>query len=143
MSYFYFSIMRPVGVGTYPRKFIMFHNYDKRTYIPTINKEAWGVLEYDERLTEREVQDYGFVQADLEWVGCYKDNYVKDFWDNPKYGDDNSMDILVPTEWVKANIGLTGYDTYEQFCSEYTYDETDALYAKANDDCMIYGRNFT
>ena len=140
---FYFTVHRPVGIGSCPRGFQWFNNFDKRIPVPCINWEAWGVLEYDEPLTDKEMKSYDLVEADLVWIGCYRDIYNLDWWDNPeKYGNDNYMEVLLPVDWVKANIELTGYGSYEEFCMEYTHDDTEALYHKAEEDGVIYGRNF-
>lgn len=134
MLYYYFSIHRPVSIGTYPRKFRWFNNFDKRIYIPCIDHEAWGVLEYENPLTEKEMHSYELVKADLEWVTCYRDLY------QPEHTyDDNLMDVLVPVDWVKDNID---YDSYEEFENEYTADDTEGLYFQAVEDNVIYGRVF-
>lgn len=140
MTYFYFSTQRPVSFGTYPGKFLWFHNFDERKEIPCIGRKAWGVLQYAEPLTDREMDNYELVRANLEWVTCYKDQYCLDFWDRPdKYGDDNLMDILVPVDWLKENcVELTDMD-YKTFEEEYTADCTDYLYQIADKEGLIYG----
>ena len=140
---FYFTIMRPVGIGSCPRGFEWYNNFDRRIEVPCINRRAWGVLEYAEPLADKEVKAYELVEANLVWIGAYRDLYNLDWWDNPKkYGDDNYMEVLLPVDWVKENIGLTGYNSYEEFCSEYTSDDTEALYAEAVKNNVIYGRVF-
>lgn len=140
---FYFSTQRPVGIGTYPGKPAWFNNFDKRIDVPCIDWKAWGVLEYTKPLTDKEVKDYDLAPADLVWIGCYRDLYNLDFWDRPdKYGDNNYMEVLMPVDWVKENIELTGYENYEEFSKEYTSDNTQELYWKAEADGVIYGREF-
>lgn len=68
MTYFYFSIMRPISIGTYPGRPIWWNNFDKRIKVPCINHEAWGVLEYDHQLTDKEVYGYELMRADLAWA---------------------------------------------------------------------------
>ncbi len=49
--YVYYSLLRPVGIGTFPKEGMTgFKNYDKRTYIPEIGREAWGELYYKNQL---------------------------------------------------------------------------------------------
>lgn len=134
---FYFTTLRPVGIGTCPRGFKWFNNFDNRIYVPCINHRAWGVIEYEKELSERDARSYDLTKADLEWVTCYRDLYEPDH-------DciDNLMDILVPNDWLKDNCArLTEYD-YETFEREYTADDTEALYAEAEKKNLIYGRVF-
>ena len=134
---FYFTTLRPVCIGTCPRGFKWFNNFENRIYVPCINHRAWGVIEYEKELSERETNSYDLVKADLEWVTCYRDLY--------EHGHDcvdNLMDILVPKDWLKESCNrLTEYD-YETFENEYTADDTEALYFEAEKNNLIYGRIF-
>ena len=48
----YYSIMRPVSIGTYPKSGAEeIVNYDRRQYVPEIGREAWGYIEYSRTLT--------------------------------------------------------------------------------------------
>ena len=58
----YFSTLRPVSIGTYPKDgMVDFENYSRRLYIPAINREAWGVLYYNRELTQEEMENYDLV----------------------------------------------------------------------------------
>lgn len=60
--YKYFSVLRPVSIGTFPKKgFVDFVNYDNRRYVPEIDHNAWGYLLYDRELSEEEMHDYDFM----------------------------------------------------------------------------------
>ena len=60
----YYSTQRPVGIGTYPRDgMVGFDNYDKRTFVDEIGREAWGELRYSRVLTEKEADDYELTPA--------------------------------------------------------------------------------
>lgn len=62
MLYSYYSTQRPISIGTYPKwGLIEFENYDERTYIEDIGKEAWGQLIYDRKLSPEELCDYELV----------------------------------------------------------------------------------
>ena len=65
MRYRYYSIMRPVSVGTYPKsgcgKVIEIKNFDRREMVDSIGRMAWGYIEYSEPLTEKELSDYELV----------------------------------------------------------------------------------
>lgn len=58
----YFSTLRPVSIGTYPKEgMVKFENFDKRTYVPDIEREAWGALFYNRELTRKEMESYDLV----------------------------------------------------------------------------------
>ena len=58
----YYSIHRPVGPGTFPKDgMIGFINYDRRTFIPEIGREAWATLAFDRELTRKEMESYELV----------------------------------------------------------------------------------
>lgn len=58
----YYSILRPVGIGTYPKDGMTgFKNYDKRTYVESIDREAWGEIYYSKRLDEKAMFSYDLV----------------------------------------------------------------------------------
>ena len=53
----YYSIMRPVGPGTAPRGFVEFENFQQRTFIEEIGREAWGYILYKEAIKNPEEWD--------------------------------------------------------------------------------------
>ena len=54
----YFSVHRPVGIGTYPKEGMKeFENFDYRKEVRD-GICAWGILYYDRKLTEKEMHDY-------------------------------------------------------------------------------------
>ena len=61
----YYSTLRPIGPGTYPKPKGNFPanilNYADRTYIAEIGREAWGELEYLRPLSPQDVEDYELV----------------------------------------------------------------------------------
>lgn len=63
----YYSILRPVSIGTFPKKgAVSIRNFDSRQYIESIGREAWGYVEYlDEVLTEKECSQYDLVEEDI------------------------------------------------------------------------------
>lgn len=55
----YYSTHRPIGPGTIPKKgVIRVCNFDDKLYVPEIKREAWGYVEYDDPLTEKDVRCY-------------------------------------------------------------------------------------
>ena len=68
-TYIYYSTLRPVSIGTYPKEgMVSFHNFDKRTYCPDIEWEAWGYLEYDRELTKKEMESYDLTAPFDDWL---------------------------------------------------------------------------
>ncbi len=60
----YYSIMRPVSIGTVPKSGMMdFINYDDRTEIWTAHgiRMAWAEIYYNRDLTEQELYDYEMI----------------------------------------------------------------------------------
>lgn len=58
----YYSVMRPVSIGTFPREGVEeIVNFDNRTYCQEINREAWGYIEYNRELSEKEVSEYELI----------------------------------------------------------------------------------
>lgn len=65
----YYSILRYVGLGTYPLidgyMVLNIKNYDKRKYIEKIGRMAWGYIEYSQELPELVAKNYGLVEEKL------------------------------------------------------------------------------
>ena len=63
----YYSTLRPVGIGTFPKptenKVLSIENFNSRIYVHEINHEAWGYIEYEKPLSEKEAQNYDLVSA--------------------------------------------------------------------------------
>lgn len=56
--YRYYCLCRPAGPGAVPRGLINLKNYDDKQFVPEIEKEAWGWVEYEKPLTDKEIRDY-------------------------------------------------------------------------------------
>ena len=54
----YYCLNRPPMPGTVPRGFANWHEFPERAFIPEVNHEAWGYVEYREPLSLRAVHDY-------------------------------------------------------------------------------------
>lgn len=62
-TYKYYSIYRPVSIGTYPKQgLISFKNYDNQKQIDGIGRTAWAELTYNRALTENEIKEYEFME---------------------------------------------------------------------------------
>lgn len=61
----YYSTERPVSLGTYPKskdnKITEIFNYDDKTYIEEIGREAWGYIDYLYPLSNSDIINYELV----------------------------------------------------------------------------------
>jgi len=58
----YYSIMRPVSIGTHPKNGMMdFINYDTRTEVN--GRMVWAELYYNRELTQKEMEDFEIVRG--------------------------------------------------------------------------------
>lgn len=67
MSNRYYSIMRPVSIGTYPKpegnEVITIHNYEEKTKVDDCPRKVWGYIEYEKPLSDKDMLDYELFQA--------------------------------------------------------------------------------
>jgi hypothetical protein len=51
----YYSIMRPIGIGTFPPGAHVTNivNFHERKYVPEIGREAWGYIEFSHTLSKK------------------------------------------------------------------------------------------
>ena len=66
VEYKYYSVLRPISLGTYPNRrgnhFKSFMNYSDRTEVKP-GVRAWGEIIYPLPLTDKEMDDYELVMA--------------------------------------------------------------------------------
>lgn len=69
----YYSTQRPIVPGSYPKpkynKVLDLFNYEGKTYCEEINMEAWGYVDYEKPLGEKDAKDYELVSASEENTG--------------------------------------------------------------------------
>lgn len=60
MTHRYYSIMRPIGVGTFPPGAHVTNivNFHQRMYVPEIGREAWGYIEFSHTLSKENQINY-------------------------------------------------------------------------------------
>lgn len=56
--YKYYTLHRPVDIGTVPKGFINFINYDSREPIRNTKIQACGEVYYENRLSQKEIKDF-------------------------------------------------------------------------------------
>ena len=63
MAHKYYSIMRPVSIGTFPDNgtILGIVNFDTRQMVESIGKMAWDYINYGKPLTEKQISDYELV----------------------------------------------------------------------------------
>ena len=60
-KYRYYSTQRPIALGTYPNgenKPVVIENFDDRQTVENGQLQAWGYLEYEKPLSQKEMNDY-------------------------------------------------------------------------------------
>lgn len=67
MSHRYYSPLRPLSLGTFPKpqgnEILHIENFEERQNIPEIARQAWGYIEYKEALTEIEAAAYELIPS--------------------------------------------------------------------------------
>lgn len=63
MAHKYYSVMRPVSIGTFPDNgtILGIVNFDRREMVEAIGREAWGYINYSKPLTEKQISDYELI----------------------------------------------------------------------------------
>lgn len=61
----YYSVERPIGFGTYPRrrKATATHNFGSETFVCDIGRTAFGWVEYEEPLSDKQADKYELVRS--------------------------------------------------------------------------------
>jgi len=61
--YRYYCLERPAGPGAIPRGVVVITNFDERKTADEIGRMAWGWVEYERELTEKEIREYELMEA--------------------------------------------------------------------------------
>ena len=69
MIYRYYSKLRPVSYGTYPKNnnLVCTSNFGDRKFCDDVKDWGWGYIEYFETFTNKEVSDYDLIDASKKW----------------------------------------------------------------------------
>lgn len=95
-EYKYYSTQRPVGIGTYPREGMQsFINYEKRTYVDAIGREAWGELTYNRPLTQQELAEY-----ELQEIHATAEQEIIT---DEEILDDDTVDMEIAEEFINLD----------------------------------------
>ena len=98
-EYTYYSLRRPVSIGTFPRDgIISFENFDSRTYIDEIKHEAWAKLIYSRELTSQELSNYEFYDANRNLA-----KYIEDY----PHREDERSEKEMPKEQEQTATVIT------------------------------------
>ncbi len=134
--YKYYSLNRPISIGSAPKGFIDFINYDARERIKDTNYEAFGEVYYEERLSAKEVHDYELKEEPtqeeknkvLEDIKELDEIYTKieKFKPNDEKLDNTMKKIskLIKQEIIKQmNNNLISHKEYVESIESITEDE--------------------
>ena len=64
--YKYYVLYRPISLGTIPKGFIDFINYETRQRIKDTSYEAFGEVYYEERLSKEQIEDFELKEEPTE-----------------------------------------------------------------------------
>ena len=66
----YFSTLRPVSIGTYPKpqgnRVDAIVNFDEAIFVAEIGRSAWGYIEYEHPLTAEQAEAYELIKGKEE-----------------------------------------------------------------------------
>ena len=140
MKFKYYSVMRPVSIGTFPGKPEHIINYDQRQKVKTADGaviRAWGELYYGDPLTDDEIKRYE-LRADIQYpeiktVGAWMNGdiavvkignrfFALNGWNGTDYGHcwecknrwtamDDKEYTLKPVYYYETDAGVALMDT--------------------------------
>jgi hypothetical protein len=105
--YRYYSTQRPVMPGAYPGKPTEIHNYDSRESVCGGQMMAWGYLEYEKPLTDRQMSDYELKPALREAVAVGQPSFVMQKKDAEKVSD-KKPSLIENLRKKQSEIAKTG-----------------------------------
>ena len=63
--YRYYCLERPPMPGGIPRGVVHIETFDDKTLVDSINREAWGWVEYECELTEYEIDEFELAKEEM------------------------------------------------------------------------------
>jgi len=110
-KYRYYLAERPPSLGTHPKGTVDMKGFDNKTDVPEIGGKAWGYVEYDHPLTDKQVSDYELKPApgiDLQTFG-HKAETSKNPFDEPRFhpfkqADEFDAQFDRKTKWIEDTI---------------------------------------
>lgn len=113
----YYCTQRPVSPGSYPCKdsVIEIHNFDNRTFCEEIGTEAWGYIEYNCELPEKEVAEYELVPEGLKTFW----SVTTSFYDDGRVTAYVTDKIQAATKPENVSISRARKDVYVDWFESY------------------------
>lgn len=78
----YYSILRPISIGTYPKpkdnEVLKINNFDNRSYCKDIDREAWGFIDYEKSLSLEDSEKYELVPERCCGTCLYFNGEIRD-----------------------------------------------------------------
>lgn len=74
----YYSIMRPIGIGTYPAgaHIINICNFGCRKYVDEIGREAWGYIDFAHTLSKQNQMNYELLPGGGMSMKQFRSNFA-------------------------------------------------------------------
>ena len=104
--YKYYSVIRPISIGTIPdctiREVV---NFNQRQYVEEIMRQAWGYFLTPDEIPEEKLQAYSLVSADAavsKWQPVAEK--ISEF--SKKAGDDMEPEDILSAETLRKSPGI-------------------------------------
>ena len=113
--YRYYLSERPVGIGTQPKDFLQFENFDEKKFVEEAGKEAWAFVEYDHELSEKEIKEYELTPVNSKSLEIEKEETVLNDEEYAK----NIADWI-----VQEGLGASSFQENAHISFEEIYEKT-------------------
>lgn len=100
--YRYYLTNRPPGPGTFPGRATNLKSFDSRQYVDDIKQKAWGYVEFNEPLSEKQMRDYELVERNKIYAG------EKSAAEANKFKSDLEISGVARNEELKTRILFEG-----------------------------------
>lgn len=123
----YYLTQRPPAPGTFPGKPVNMKAFDSREHVEEIGRPAWGWVEYEELLTEKQAADYELVEAERRTIkielNAQELKYLAQFAEKQYEGAAANLGTRTPIHVVerKENYFSQG-DGSEWLCEDTEYE---------------------
>lgn len=127
--YRYYSTMRPVFLGGFPKKERVkkIRNFDTKTFCQEIGREAWGFIEYLEPLTKEEADAYELTLSGMKTFWCV----TVDIYDNGRVVANITSQVEARQKPENDFKSTKRKDIYHDWFE--SYEEAEAFVKEAND----------
>lgn len=123
----YYLTQRPPAPGTFPGKPVNLKSFDAREHVEEIGRPAWGWVEYEEPLTDKQAADYELVEATKHTISIELNaqelKYLAEFSEKQYEGADANLGTRTPIHVVERKEKYFSQgDGSEWLCEDAEYE---------------------